>query len=143
MTISTDIEKLVDTFLKKVYAQKPQRILKHKKKIKKIRKRKNKKLALHNQFRYADKLLQYNQKRIGKKPTSLYTSKRRRALQRMTEPRLSKVYNETQMRSYMNPHTYTDFKNIYRSLFELDWIAEQQQTYNNINTQHRMLQQYY
>lgn len=141
MTKSAEIEKLVDTILKKIYAKKPSKIVKHAKKIKKIRKKKknNKKLALHNQFKYAAKLLQHNQKKLGLPTTSVYGNRRRANLRRMNAPRVQRMYQNTRPRK---PYDYDDFKNIYRNLHELDWEEKQQKEYAMYNNQHKIMQTY-
>ena len=135
----SEIEKLVDTLLKKVYAKK--RLSKHSKKVKKIRKKKgkNKKKALHSQFKYADALLKHNQKKVGIKPRNVYNQRRRRALQSMHPNQVNRMYNNTQMGGY---DPFNDFRNVYREMEHLDWVNQQQEEYDKINAQHQALQRY-
>ena len=125
-----------------MYGKKPKRLNQHRKKIKKIRKKKkaNKKKALSAQFKYASKLLQHNQKKVGLKSFNTYTKQRKAALKRMKPEQVNRMYNATKMG--LDKNTYSDFSNIYKNMFELDWMNKQQQQYKNFNTQHREITHY-
>ena len=133
MTKASDLEKLVDKLLKKVYNK--QKMTKHSKNVKKIRKKKgkNKKAALHSSFKYADQMSAYNQRRLGYKPKHYYTPRRRRALYRMRPQRVQQMYDRTRMTG-MNP--FQDFNNIYTQMAHLDWIDKQQKEYNRYKEKH-------
>lgn len=135
----SEIEKLVDTLLKKVYSKNKSRLSKHSKKVKKIRKKKgkNKKKALHSQFKYADALLKHNQKKVGMRQTNVYNPRRRKALQTMNPYQVNRMYNQTYMRGN-NP--FNDFQNVYREIERLDWVNKQQNEYNRLNEEHKALQ---
>lgn len=134
MTNTSELEKLVEKLIKKVYSK--NKLAKHSKKVRKIRKKKgaNKKAALHSSFRYADQLLAHNQKKYGYRPRYYYTPRRRRALYRMRPYRVRRMYDRTRMYG-TNP--YQDFQNIYSAMQHLDWINKQQAEYNRLNQQHQ------
>lgn len=130
----SEIEKLVDTLLKKVYAKdKKSKLKKHGKKINKRRRTtKNKKQALNEQFNYANKLLKLNQRKVGMKPKNVYNSRRRRALNGMNPYQVDRMYANTYMGG-VDP--YGDFTNVYRQIEALDWIQKQQDEYNKYSNQ--------
>ena len=135
----TEIEKLVDTLLKKVYAKDKGKLARHSKKVKKIRKKKkSKKQALHSHFTYADKLLEYNQRRVGARVTNPYNKRRRGALRRMNNRQVYNIYNNTRM---MGDHL-NDWSNTYKVMEHLDWIDKQREEYNRYNAQHQAYQHY-
>ena len=132
--MTSQLEKMIENIFKKVYKNKLNKLNTHSKKIKKIRAKKKykKKQALHNQFIYADQLLQHNQKKLGLRPIRLYNKNRQMVLRKMNGPQVYRIWNNTHFpsRSQLDPATYIDFRNIYRNLIELDWIGRQQQQYN-------------
>ena len=135
----TEIEKLVDTLLKKVYAKDKKKLAKHSKKVKKIRKKKkNKRQALHSHFTYADKLLEYNQRRVGSRVSNVYNKRRRGALRRMNDRQVDRMYNNTRMRG----DPVNDWTNTSKTLEHLDWIDKQRKEYERYNAQHRAYEHY-
>ena len=135
MTKTSDLEKLVEKLIKKVYSK--EKLAKHSRKVKKIRKKKgaNKKAALDKSFMYADQLLAHNQRKYGyQRPRYYYTPRRRRALYRMRPRRIQRMYDQTRM--YGN-NPYQDFNNIYTQMRHLDWVDQQQQEYNRLNEKHK------
>ena len=130
----TELEKLVDTLLKKVYARDKKKLKKHSKKAKSIRKKKkSKKLALHSHFCYADKLLEYNQRRLGQKVSNVYNKRRRGALKRMNNKQVNRMFDDTRIRG---DDPFREWARVYRSLEELDWMDRQREAYNNYYNQH-------
>lgn len=128
----SQIDKLVEAILKKVYAKKPGKLKKHAKKMSRIRKKQknNKKNALHNQFKYCDKLLRYNQAKLGLRKTNIYNKRRQNALRRLPPQQVQRVWNDT------NVNSYNDIPPLYLKVLELDgWVQQQQRAYNQYNQQ--------
>lgn len=130
---SSHLVKLIETLLKKSYEKKPKKLAKYNNKVKKIRKKKkNKRNALNSQFKYANQLLQHNQKKHGLHQVNVYNKRRQQALKRLPKPRVKKMYNNTKM----NGSPQENFKQIYRNLEELDWQDKQQQEYKYYQNKH-------
>ena len=130
----SEIEKLVDTLLKKVYARDKKKLSKHSKKAKSIRKKKKtKKLALHSHFAYADKLLEYNQRRLGQRVTPLYNKRRRGALKRMNNRQVDRMFDDTRIKG---DDPFREWARVYRSLEELDWMDRQREAYDKYHQQY-------
>ena len=124
------IEAYIERVLKKAYT--PQKMKVYNKKIKKqAKKKKNPKNALHLQYKYVDKLVQHNLKKLGYAPTKMYTPRRHRAL-KFAQPRyVRKAYRRANA-NYTNP--YQQASNIYSEMYSLKDIEQQEQELNHWKT---------
>lgn len=141
---SKEIENYIMKILKKVY--KKDKMKKYDKKIRKVRKNKNttkeKKLALHQQFKFIDKLIFHNLKKLNKLPTHIYTPRRRNNIRYADPNRVNTMWKRTSQ--IMDP--YANISNMYSAMYDLDhikaqkraldhyanqkWLADQQNAYN-------------
>lgn len=130
---SKEIEHYIMKILKNVY--KKDKMKKYDKKIRKVRKNKHttkdKKKALHQQFKFVDKLIDHNLRKLNRFPMRIYTPRRKHYVRYADPHRVDRLWRRTAR----DIDPYANISNMYSAMYDLDFINKQKTALDHYSNQ--------
>lgn len=120
--VSADVEKYVLQVLKKAYGKK--KMSRYSKKVKSLaKKKKSKKNALHLQFKFVDKLIDHNLRKMGYMPRKNYNQRKKNTLKSLHKYSTRRMYKRVNNKHVSNP--YKQVSDTYKAMNALEYIEQQ------------------